>query len=135
MRRALLILAVGCAGALTLVPPASAKWCVRITAIPARPVVGDRVTLQLQTFEPVARNGRVVRGEPVDVGSRQMLYVEPPRGQFVGLDLRPRRDNRSIRQVRFTFPRGGVWELRSLDETPIPAGCRGRLLVRVLPRA
>jgi hypothetical protein len=135
MRRTLLLVAVGCA-ALGLAPVASAKWCIRITTSPARPIVGASVVLRMQTFDPAARDGgRVGPGKPVQIGlPQQMLLLQPPRGDPVGVDLRVRRDDRSIWEARFVFPRAGLWRLRSIDETPLGAGCRGRVLLRVASR-
>jgi hypothetical protein len=135
MRRTLLLVAVACT-ALGLTPVASAKWCIRITTIPARPIAGTSVTLRMRTFEPVMRDDRRAGpGKPIDLGlPQQMLYLVPPHGDPVGLDLRKRRDDRSVWETRFVFPRAGRWLLRSIDETPLGPGCRGRVLLRVAPR-
>jgi hypothetical protein len=111
--------------ALVVPSAASAKWCLRITARPAAPTVGTAVTLRFQTLE---------EGKPTDIGSvRQMVLLQPPRGQPIALDLRRRRDNHSIWQTTFVFRMPGLWRLRSIDETPIPPSCRGRLALRVRP--
>lgn len=133
MRRVLVLLVTG-AVALVTAAPATAKWCARISASPARPVVGQPVTLRLRTSEPVlVRDGWARPGEPTYVGAPLMLLVIPPRGEFTGLDLRRRFDDPSIWQTRFVFRRPGLWQVRVIDETPLGLGCRGRIAVRVAP--
>jgi hypothetical protein len=129
------LLAVG-ALALVAAAPASAKWCARISASPARPVVGQPVTLRLRTSEPVlVRDGWARPGTPTRVGAPLMLLVLPPRGEFTGLDLRRRRDDPSIWQTTFVFRKPGVWRVRVIDETPLGPGCRGRVSVKVARRS
>jgi hypothetical protein len=131
-RLALVTLALA---ALALAPAASAKWCVRITASPARPVVGQPFTIRVRTFEPISRGGRVVSGKPVAVGwPSVLLLLVRSDGWMLNPKLNVHPDDPSIWQTRVTLRRAGVWQLRTADETPIPAGCRGRIAVRVAPR-
>jgi hypothetical protein len=131
----LLPLVVLALAALALAPAASAKWCVRITASPARPVVGQPFTVRVQTFEPVLRGGRVALGKPIAMQwPAVLLLLVRPDGWMVNPTLRVHPDDPSIWQTRVTLRRAGPWLLRTADETPVPAGCRGRVALRVARR-
>lgn len=132
MKRALLVVL----GALVLAPQAAAKdLCVRITASPARAVVGAPVTIRVQTFRTVERGpDHVAPGEPLVLGSPgPILLAYSPEGVMENPTLRQRRD-RSIWEATVRFGRAGVWRLRTADETLLPPGCRGRIQLRVAAR-
>ena len=134
MRRLLPVLGLALA-ALALAPAASAKWCVRISATPARPVVGQPFTIRVQTFEPVLRGGRVTLGKPIAMQSHAvLLLLVRPDGWMLNPTLRVHPGDPSIWQTRVTLRRAGRWLLRTVDETPIPAVCRGRMALRVSRR-
>jgi hypothetical protein len=134
MRRVLVLL-LASAAALVVAAPASAKWCARISVVPARPAVGQTVTLRLRTFEAVMVSpGRAGPGKPTRLSRPQMLLVTPPRGEFRGVEVRRRRDPAHVWEARYVFRRAGTWSVRYIDETPLGIGCRGRITVRVLPR-
>ena len=134
MGRALVLL-VAIGVAFGAAAPASAKWCARISATPPHPVVGQKVTLRLRTFEAVLRrNGLAGPGAPTRIGGPLMLLVTPPRGEFTGVDLRRRPDNAAVWEGTFVFRRAGAWRVQPIDETPLGVGCRGRITLRVLAR-
>jgi hypothetical protein len=108
---------------------------VRITASPARPVVGQPFTIRVRTFEPVTRGGRVGPGQPIamDWPSVLLLLVRSD-GWMLNPTLNVHPDDPSIWETRVTLRRAGLWRLRTADETPIPVGCRGRIALRVSRR-
>jgi hypothetical protein len=134
VRRLLSLLGLALA-ALALAPGASAKWCVRITVTPARPVVDQPFTIRVQTFEPVLRGGRAAPGKPIAMQAPAvLLLLVRPDGWMLNPTLRVHPDDPSIWQTRVTLRRAGRWLLRTGDETPIPAACRGRMALRVSRR-
>jgi hypothetical protein len=126
----LLLVAVA---ALALAPEASAKLCVRITASPARAVVGMPVTIRVRTFEALGRvDGSFGPGEPLALQSPgPLLLLYAPGGGTRNPTLRRRADDRSIWETTVTFGRAGLWRLRLADEAPLMPGCRGRIALRV----
>ena len=125
---------LGVLAALVVAPPASAKWCVRITASPARPVVGAPVTIRVQTFHAVSRGGKIEPGKPlVLLSPAPILLAYSPQGVMENPTLRQRRD-RSIWEGTVRFGRAGVWRLRTADEAPVLRGCLGRIQLRVAAR-
>jgi hypothetical protein len=127
---------LGVLAALVVAPPASAKWCVRITASPARPVVGAPVTIRVQTFQPDSRgDGKFEPGERlVLLSPAPILLAYSPQGVMQNPTLRQRRDDGSIWEATVTLRRTGVWRLRTADEGPVLPGCRGRIQLRVAAR-
>lgn len=125
------MLAAGVLTALLTAPAANAALCIRLSTLPARPVVGNGTIVELRTFVPLV-GGRlkpwVVRGYPFRV------EAVAPRGQAFPIKVKPGRSPYAWRgNVR--FPSAGVWTVRVRNFGPrYQAGCGEQLEVRVRAR-
>lgn len=131
MRRLLLVAAV----ALVLTPDAGAKMCVKITTVPARPVAGAPVTIQVTAVSIVVSNGRARPGDkliPVSPGTELNVRLISPTGTWRLAHVRRRADRPSLLEGRFTFPSGGTWTLSwSAWANGSNPECAGTRVVRV----
>lgn len=125
---------LGALAALTLAPEASAKMCVKITTVPARPVAGAPTTIRVTTWLPVRDGGGEYwagdRRLPVSANAQINVRVTPPGGQPQLLRVRRRADKPSVFEGRFTFPRRGLWTL-AWAAFPNYSACGGAMRVPV----
>jgi hypothetical protein len=121
--------------ALVLAPPASAKMCIRIATVPARPVAGAMTTIRVTTWNVVLVDGRLRRGNqpiPMSTGARLDVRVTSPGGVSRVVSVRRRDARRSVLEGRFVFPTSGLWKLEWDAFTPRnAAACAGATRVRV----
>ena len=121
--------------ALALAPPASAKMCVRIATVPARPVAGAQTTIRITAVNPVVADGTVTPGRqlvPLAANFRLNVRVSKGRAQPRVLSARRRADDPSVLEVSFVFPTAGMWRLRwaAFPDGNAPS-CAGARNVRV----
>jgi hypothetical protein len=107
-------LALVAVAALVLAPEASAKMCVRITTVPARPVVGAPVTIRMTALSIVMANGRARPGDhliPLAPETEFKVRLISPTATWRHVYVRRRADRPSVLEGRFTFPSAGMWTL------------------------
>jgi hypothetical protein len=128
----LLVVAVA---ALVLAPGASAKMCVKIAAVPARPVAGTQVTIRVTALSIVLSNGRARPGDhliPLSPESQLNIRVVSPGGVARLVRVRRSAGRPSVLEGSFAFPSAGVWTLSwaawANDSNP---ACAGKKRVRV----
>jgi hypothetical protein len=124
--------------ALVLAPPASAKLCVKVRTVPARPVAGAVTTIRMTTWEIEMVDGRPQRGDhrvPVSAGTRFNVRVTSPAGRARLVPVRRSASSDAMLEGRFVFPSSGTWTLAWSAFTPRNAlGCAGLTHVRVVGR-
>jgi hypothetical protein len=121
--------------ALVLAPTASAKMCVRITTVPARPVAGAPTTIRITAVMPVPSGVTVKAGHqlvPLAPSIRLNVRISKGHGQPRIVRARRRADDSSVLEARFTFPSAGTWTLRwaAFPDGNAPS-CAGWRTVRV----
>ena len=133
MRRLLVIGVV----ALVLAPDASAKLCVKITTVPARPVAGAVTTIRMTTWQVEMVDGRPQRGDRrvgVSVDTRFNVRASSPEGRWLLVPVWRSERSDTVLEGRFVFPSAGVWTLAWSAFSPRNAatsGCAGLTRVRV----
>jgi hypothetical protein len=129
---------LGVLAALVLTPTASAKMCIRIATVPARPVAGAMTTIRVTTWNVVLVDGRLRRGNqsiPMSTAARLDVRVTSPGGVSRVVTVRRRDARKSVLEGRFAFPASGLWTLEW--DAFIPrngAACAGATRVRVAGR-
>jgi hypothetical protein len=125
---------LGALAALVLAPEASAKMCVKITTVPARPVAGTPVTIRVTALSIVMSNGRARPGDqlvPLSRSAELNIRAVSPVGKWHLVRVR-RSGRRSVLEGSFSFPSAGVWTLSwaawANDSNP---ACAGKKRVRV----
>ena len=125
---------LGALAALAFASEASAKMCVKIATVPARPVAGAPVTIRVTTWLPVRSGGGEYRAGdrrlPVPANAQINVRVTPPGAQPQLLRVRRRADRPSVLEGRFTFPRAGLWTF-AWAAFPHYSACGGATRVRV----
>jgi hypothetical protein len=132
MRKSIPLVALA---ALVLAPTASAKMCVRIATVPAKPVAGVPTTIRITAVNPVVAAGTVTPGRqlvPLAPNFRLNVRISKGRAQPRVLSARRRPDDSSVLEVRFVFPTAGRWKLRwaAFPDGNAPS-CAGWRSVRV----
>jgi hypothetical protein len=131
MRRLLLV----AVAALFLAPDASAKVCVRIATVPAKPVAGAQVTIRVTALSIVMSNGKARPGDrliPLPPQMQMNIRVVAPDGTARLVRTRRASDRPSVLEGTFRFPSAGAWTLSwaawANDSNPACAG-KKRVLV------
>jgi hypothetical protein len=129
------LLLVGLA-ALTLAPEASAKMCVKIETVPARPLAGAPVTIRVTALSIVVRNGRARPGDQlIGLSPQTRLNIRALAPDGTARTVLVRRSARSVLEGRFRFPSAGAWTLSwaawANDSNP---ACAGKTRIQVVRR-
>lgn len=121
------------AAALVAAPSAHGKGCARITT--TTPVVaGKPARITLTTLLPTySTRGALVDLQPYADGIVAMsVFVQPPFGNAVLLQLVRSRSDRSRWTARFVFSKAGTWWVTSTAlPDGLPASCSGKKRVVV----
>jgi hypothetical protein len=121
--------------ALVLPPAASAKLCVKITTVPARPVAGAVTTIRMTTWQIEMVDGHPERGNtrvPISADTHFNVRATPAAGRYRLVPVWRTDRSDSVLEGRFVFPSAGVWTLAWSAFSPRYAGnCAGRTQVRV----
>jgi hypothetical protein len=126
---------LGALAALTLAPEASAKMCVRITTVPAKPVAGAPTTIRVTALSIVVSDGRARPGNrliPLSPQTQHNLRVVSPAGRSLLVRVRRSADRPSVLEGSFSFASAGAWTLSwAAWANNSNAACAGTRVVRV----
>ena len=114
---------------LVFAPEASAKMCVRIETVPARPVAGVPATIRVTALSIVVRDGRARPGDQlIGLSPQTRLNIRAVAPDGAVRTVLVRRTARSVLVGRFIFPSAGAWTLSWAawpnDSNPACAGTK-----------